>query len=304
VVDIFKWVARVRREPIVFVFHDVTDRDWFEDCIREIASVRKVLPLEEVASRRQKGSCALTFDDGMRSVSDLVHPVLREHKLPYTVFICTDVLGGGPVPWFTRIDHVAAAIGLQPLRREWRLVEDYVKTQSEVKVALKEIPLERILSGLARLEEVHEIAPLAPERVFMSPGQVSRLAAEGVSFGSHTHRHPILSKLSAKDQRHEIETSRDEVEKLAGIRPSQFAYPNGSKLDFDETTASILRASGFTHGYTTIQRHLSPSDEPFALPRIGLDAGDRLIRRAIKQSTPSLSRNHASERRIRARVKT
>jgi peptidoglycan/xylan/chitin deacetylase (PgdA/CDA1 family) len=302
VVDIFTLAARARRKPIIFVFHDVTDRAWFENCIREIASVRQVLPLEEVASRRERGSCALTFDDGRRSVSDVVHPVLSGHRLPYTVFICTDVLTGGPVPWFLRIGHLASAIGREPLCAEWRLSNEYVKTNSDLTVALKEIPLEQILSGLARLEEAHQIAPPAPESLFMSPGDVSRLAAEEVSFGSHTRRHPILSKLSAKDQRHEIETSRDEVEGLAGVRPSQFAYPNGSRLDFDEVTASILRASGFTHGYTTIQRHLSPRAEPFALPRIGLDGGDRLIRRAIKQSTPWLSRSYGSERRVRARV--
>jgi peptidoglycan/xylan/chitin deacetylase (PgdA/CDA1 family) len=301
--DVFKLIARVRREPIVFVFHDVTDRDWFEDCIRDIASVRQVLPLEVVASRREKESCALTFDDGRRSVSDVVHPVLSGQKLPYTVFICTDVLTGGPVPWFLRIPHLASAIGREPLLAEWSLSDEYVKTNSDLTVALKEIPLERILSGLARLEKVHGIAPPAPGSLFMSPGDVSRLAAEEVSFGSHTRRHPILSKLSAKDQRHEIETSRDEVESLTGIRPSQFAYPNGSRLDFTDVTAAILQASGFTHGYTTIQRHLSPNAEPFALPRIGLDGGDGLIRRAIKQSTPWLSRNHATERRLRSRVR-
>lgn len=300
---IFKSAARLRRKPIVFVFHDVTDRDWFEDCIREISWAREVLPLEEVASRRQEGTCALTFDDGRRSVPDVVHPVLRDHKLPYTVFICTDVLNGGPVPWFVRIDHLATAIGIEPLRWEWCLGEEYVKTRYELTIALKEIPFDWILSGLAHLEQVHGIDPPAPGPLFMSPGQVSRLAAEEVSFGSHTRRHPILAKLSAEDQRDEIETSRDEVEKLAGVRPTHFAYPNGSRFDFDESTVSILRASGFTHGYSTIQRHLSENDEPFALPRIGLDAGDSPLRRALKQLTPSLSRNHAVERRIRARVK-
>jgi peptidoglycan/xylan/chitin deacetylase (PgdA/CDA1 family) len=301
--DIFRWAARMQRKPIVFVFHDVTDRDWFENCIREISLIREVLPLEEVVSRRENGTCALTFDDGLRSVSDVVHRVLRDHKLPYTVFICTDVLTGGPVPWFMRIDHLAAAIDIEPLRTEWRLRRECVKTKYELTVALKEVPLDSILSGLARLEQAHGIGCPTADALFMSPEQVRRLAAENVSFGSHTRRHPILSKLSASDQRHEIETSRDDIEKLAGIRPSQFAYPNGSRLDFDQTTVSILRDSGFTHAYTTIQRHLSSNNEPFALPRIGLDAGDLLVRRAAKQLTPWLSRNHAVERRIRACVK-
>jgi peptidoglycan/xylan/chitin deacetylase (PgdA/CDA1 family) len=280
----------------------VTDREWFESCIREISSVRQVLPLQEVARDKGKGTCALTFDDGLQSVVDVAHPVLSERGLPYTVFLCTDVLTGGPVPWFMRIDHLTAAIGSDPLRAEWHLGEGNAKSSYEVKVALKEIPLDLILSGLARLEQVHGIAPPATQGLFMSPSDISQLSADGVCFGAHTHRHPILSTLSTADQRDEIETSRDEVERLSGIRPSQFAYPNGSRLDFDSSTESMLRASGFTNGYTTIQRHLSTSDEALALPRIGIEQGDGRIRRMLKQVTPEMSRNHAVEARIRART--
>src|SRR5205823_6208636 len=149
----------------------------------------------------------------------------------------------------------------------------------------------------------HRVSPPPPQRLFMNPAQIRQLAAEDVSFGSHTRRHPILSKLRIEDQRHEIETSRDEVEKLVGVRPSHFAYPNGSLLDFDGTTISILRASGFTFGYTTVQRYLSPSNDAFALPRIGIGS-DNLTRLAIKQLAPWVSPKHIVERAIRARVRS
>jgi peptidoglycan/xylan/chitin deacetylase (PgdA/CDA1 family) len=291
-----------RRRPIVFVFHDVSDREWFQDCVREISSTHEILPLEEVVSRRRPRTCALTFDDGLLSVSEVAHPVLSEHKLPYTIFICTDVLAGGPVPWFIRLQQLANVLGVETLRTEWHFREDCVRNERELAAALKEIPLDRILSGLARLEKAYEIAPPAPERLFMSPQRIQDLAAEKVSFGSHTRRHPILSKLSVQDQLREITVSRDEVERLVGIRPSHFAYPNGSRLDFDQTTVSILRSNGFTYAYTTIQRHLSRDDEPFALPRIGLEVGDSRLKRAMKQLTPWLSRSHTIERKIRVCV--
>ena len=297
------WLARVQRRAIVFVFHDVTDQAWFDDCINEISSTRQVVPLDEVATRRQPGTCALTFDDGRLSVVAVVHPVLRAHKLPYTVFVCTDVLMGGPVPWFVRIHHLAATVGIEPLRAEWRLGNRSGDTEYEVTVALKEIPFDRIVLGLSRLEAAHGTAPPAAEGLFMTSAHVGQLAAEGVSFGSHTRRHPILSRLSIEDQRHEIEASRDEVEKITGSLPSHFAYPNGSRLDFDDTTVSILQSAGFTHAYTTIQGHLAANDEPFTLPRIGVDAGDSRLRRGLKQLAPWLSRNHAKERKIRARMK-
>ena len=290
------------RRPIVFVFHDVNDQVWFEDCVLEISSTHEILPLEEVVSRRLPRTCALTFDDGRLSVSEVAHPVLSEHKLPYTVFICTDVLNGGPVPWFLRLQQLANVLGVEPLRSEWRFPKDCVRNEQELAIALKEIPLDRILSGLARLEKAHEVAPPASERLFMNARRIRDLAVENVSFGSHTHRHPILSRLSIEDQLREITVSRDGVEELVGIRPSHFAYPNGSRLDFDQKTVSILRASGFTYAYTTIQRHLSRDDDPLALPRIGLEVGDSRLKRAMKQLSPWLSRSHTIERKIRVRV--
>jgi peptidoglycan/xylan/chitin deacetylase (PgdA/CDA1 family) len=233
-------------------------------------------------------------------VVDVAHPVLAALKVPYAVFICTDVVMGGPVPWFIRLDHLASAIGFAPLPAQWHL-DGKVKTMEELTMAVKEIHLDRILAGIGRLEREHQVAAPPASCLFMTAADVRGLAAEGVSFGSHTRRHPILSKLTVEEQRQEIETSRDEVETLVGTRPSHLAYPNGSLLDFDRTTTSILRAAGFMFGYTTVQRYLSSSHDPFALPRIGMDAGDPM-RLAIKQIAPWLSRSHATERAVRARV--
>jgi peptidoglycan/xylan/chitin deacetylase (PgdA/CDA1 family) len=296
-------LARVQRRAIVFVFHDVTDRAWFDECISEISATSHVVSLDEVANRREAGTCALTFDDGRRSVADVAHPVLRARKLPYTVFVCTDVLMGGPVPWFVRVHHLADVIGIEPLRAEWHLAKERGYTEYELSVALKEIPFDRIVSGLSRLEATHGVTPPAPQGLFMTSAQVGQLSAEGVSFGSHTRRHPILSRLKIEDQRHEIEASRNDVEELTSFPPRHFAYPNGSLLDFDDTTVSILRSAGFTHGYTTIQRYLSPNDEPFTLPRIGVEAGESALHQRVKRLAPWLSRNHAIERKIRAHVK-
>src|ERR1700761_1227814 len=193
---ILRRLARMQRRPVVFVFHDVPDRQLFERCIGEIAASRQVLPLEAVARRREKNTCAITFDDGRRSVADVADPILAGAKLPYTVFVCTDVLLSGPAPWFVRVDQLADQIGLGPLRTEWGLGAEYTRTKEELTIALKEIPLDRIVAGLGGLERAHQLSARAPEPPFLSPADVVVLADKGVSVGAHTCRHPILSKLS------------------------------------------------------------------------------------------------------------
>ena len=294
-------LARLQRRPVVFVFHDVPDRKIFEDCISEISASRRVVPLEAVARSRENDTCAITFDDGRRSVVDVAHAVLAPAKLPYTVFVCTDVLTGGPVPWFVRADHLARTIGVEPLRRQWGLARDCVRTKYELVSALKEVPLDRILAGLTELEREYRLAAPAPQHLFMTREQVRMLAADGVSFGGHTCRHPILSKLGIDEQRREIEKGCREIERLAGSRPSHFAYPNGSPLDFDLATKTVLRNVGVSFGYTTVPGYVSRGGDPLAIPRIGLGS-EASMQRALKQLAPWLSRTHARERRVRARV--
>jgi peptidoglycan/xylan/chitin deacetylase (PgdA/CDA1 family) len=233
----------------------------------------------------------------------VVHPVLRRHKTPYTVFICSDVLRGGFVPWFVRADYLSTAIGPQPLRSEWNLPPEVARTKVHLIDALKEVPFESLLSGLGRLEQRHGIAPPSPSQLFLRSDEVSQLAAEDVSFQAHSHRHPILAELSLEDQRYEIEACQNEIERLSGTRPSHFAYPNGGPMDFNDTTVSILRANGFCYAYTTVQRHLSPADNAFALPRVGISPGDGATRRALREVAPWLSRSQAREAKVRTRVR-
>jgi hypothetical protein len=93
------------------------------------------------------------------------------------------------------------------------------------------------------------------------------------------------------------------VESVVGIRPTHFAYPNGTSLDFDDVTVSVLRDAGFTHAYTTVQRHLSSDDDPFALPRIGISTGEPPSLQAVKQLAPWLSQSQYAEAKIRMRMK-
>ena len=100
--------------------------------------------------------------------------------------------------------------------------------------------------------------------------QVRALAAGGVEIGCHTVSHPILSSLSAIRQREEIAGARDRIAEKTGLRPTLFAYPNGSERDFDERTIAILRAEGFTAACTTSRGPNRRGADPYRLKRISV----------------------------------
>jgi peptidoglycan/xylan/chitin deacetylase (PgdA/CDA1 family) len=301
-VTLFRTSLRLRSASVVWVFHDVPDANWFKQCIDEIVSTREVLPLSDLARNpSHPKACAITFDDGLRSVFDVARPVLREQQLPYTVFVCTDVLVSGPVPWFMRIAHLIDQLGLDQVRRRWDLDGRKARDKRYAITALKEIPFDLILEGLAELEKQHAISPPNPRALFMSDQEVRTLADEGATIGSHTHRHPILSLMSGQEQRLEVKKSAELIQSITGRRPTEFAYPNGTPLDFDEVTIAVVRGTGFDVAVTTTPRHVSQADDPLALPRIGLDQDDSPIRRALKNVAPSLSLSYLRERRRASR---
>jgi peptidoglycan/xylan/chitin deacetylase (PgdA/CDA1 family) len=294
---------RARRAPIIWAFHDVSDEEWFTRCIEDIISAREVLPLAEMARRPPRpDTCTITFDDGLRSILSVAAPVLSQYQLPYTVFVCTDVLAGGSVPWFLRVAHLTEELGLREVRSFWRLSEQPLRTKEELIIALKQLRFDLILEGVEALERRFSISPPKASELFLSSDDVITLSKAGVVFGSHTHRHPILSLLSVEEQSVEVEQSRGLITSLTGRPPIEFAYPNGSSLDFDRRTIGILRSLGFQLAVTTTQRHLTETADRFALPRIGISDGSSSLRRALAAVFPEVSLSHMRERRIRGRI--
>ena len=301
--DIVRATLRVHRDPIVWVFHDVPDKIWFERCVDEIQSARHVIPLTDlVRNRARRRVCAITFDDGRRSVLEIAHPILHSAGLPYTLFACTEVVTGGPVPWFLRASNLIDHVGVEPIIQRWQLIHERFRGKQDLIVGLREIPVDRIIEGLEELEQQYSITPPSPPTLFLSAEEVRTLSSTGVTIGSHTHRHPILSRLSAQDQKREIEKSVGLIENLTGRRPSEFAYPNGSPLDFNATTIAVLRGSGIQLAVTTIQGYVTSAHNPLALPRMGLSDGDSSLHRMLKNVAPSLSLSHLRERRLRIRA--
>jgi peptidoglycan/xylan/chitin deacetylase (PgdA/CDA1 family) len=287
---------RLRSASMIWAFHDVADAAWFERCIEEISSVRRVVPLTELATKpSSRNSCAITFDDGRKSVFDVARPVLGDRMLPYTVFVCTEVLTGGPVPWFMRAANLINHLGTLRVSQHWDLTQRKWHGKRDLIIALKEIPLASILKGLSVLEEQNGVTSPDPRSLFVSVEDLKVLASSGAVIGAHTHRHPILSRLSAEEQRFEVEESTKVIHSFTGIWPTAFAYPNGTPLDFDATTMAIIRRSGFRLAVTTSPKYLNSRDDPLALPRIGLDQNDFPARRFVKTVAPWLSINRRKE---------
>ena len=93
-------ISRFHKERgTIFMFHDVGGDDSYSFNITvdefkiflDKISSRKVVPLSDMY--KQEDGCFITFDDVPSSFYKNAYPILQEKKIPFTLFIATDLIG-------------------------------------------------------------------------------------------------------------------------------------------------------------------------------------------------------------------
>lgn len=247
-----------------------------------LAGVFNVLPLSEAISRLESGTlparaAAITFDDGYADNFTLALPVLREFRLPATVFVTTGFLNGGRMFNDTVIESVRrlegdtvdlGAIEIEDFNGIWPL-RDAAERRALVRHLLpifKYADPEYRGRMAARLETLLD-ARLSND-LMMTDEQVIELHRVGIEIGAHTVTHPILRNVSAGQAREEMEESKRHLEALLDSPVSMFAYPNGRwGDDYDGFHVDLARAVGFRAAVSTDRGSAGPATDLYRLPR-------------------------------------
>ena len=79
------------------------------------------------------------------------------------------------------------------------------------------------------------------ERVMLNWDEVRKMARNGITIGSHSHTHPILSRMPIQKAKEEILESKKIIEENLSIKVKHFAFPNGKQDDFNEELRTIVR---------------------------------------------------------------
>lgn len=242
-----------------------------------------VLPLAEGIERLQLNklpprSVVLTFDDGTYDFYKLAYPLLREYGFPATVYQTTYYCSH-PVPVFhlicsymlwTKRGQVLRATPSIGIVQDLRLGDPgamETATRQLVGFAEKEklttAQRNEVAGELARCLGI-DYSEITRQRILqlMTKEEIAELAAAGIKFELHTHRHRM-----PRDQelfRREITENRTFLEKVTGGNPHHFCYPSG---EYDSLFLPWLNEEGILSA-TTCEPGLATSrDEPLLLPR-------------------------------------
>jgi peptidoglycan/xylan/chitin deacetylase (PgdA/CDA1 family) len=104
--------------------------------------------------------------------------------------------------------------------------------------------------------------------------ELRRIAAEGMTIGSHSWTHRSMGSLSLDDVAEEAKRSRAALQERVGQPVLAYAYPYGTRADFSEAIAGRIAAAGYRAAFTAQHGPVRPGLDPFTLPRIKIEPGE------------------------------
>ncbi len=266
-------------------------RDW---CVIDLALFRKqllylrkhfdLLPFSEAVEKCLQGklnktAAVITFDDGYQNNYDIAFPLLKELNIPATIFLTTGFINTAKTHWSCRINETLAKTKYKEI--SWKKCTYRLDTAKDKTVAslsirndLKQLTHRKIESEVKQVIEILGEKPTlytdkhSPFRM-LDIQSIKKMQQSGlITFGAHTHSHPILNLLNRTDQFKQISRSLKNVEEFTGERCKIFSYPNGRKEDYSKETVELLKQCGVKLAVTTIDAHNHRSTPPLELRRI------------------------------------
>lgn len=225
----------------------------------------------------------VTFDDGLKDVVDHALPRLQRWGVPATIFCSTAPLMERAVLNVHRGHLLQARLGQERFRdaleralaehgpmaldsperlglRNLHVYDDEATRRFKVRLNF-EVPYAVLDAVLRQLTERfigsdEEIV----DRIYMTADDLRRCQDAGLQIGAHGHRHRVMSRLDAQEQRQEIAVSADYLRTGFGVTPLSWSYPWGFAGTWNETTTRLLQEHGFSSAMTMVRAIVKPAD--------------------------------------------
>lgn len=229
---------------------------------------------------------AITFDDGWKDTAEAAFPLAQRHQLPFTVFLCPDLVGQ-PVPFWpekvlrTWRKAVACPAEQQRLATIFARFSLSEKTEPVSRVVgeqlvarLKGLPAEERQKVVAEVTNGQRVAasrsPQDGIDATMNWEDVTRLSSQQIAIGSHTVNHELLTTLPNPQADREIRDAKQKIENRVHCECRLFAYPNGS---WSPQIRQLVEQAGYTHAFSNQPGVWTTSTDACLIPRVNIWEG-------------------------------
>ena len=230
----------------------------------------------------------ITFDDGYPDFLEHAWPVLRELRLPATLFVPTAFPGKqGSAFWWDRL-YAAIITSTEPEITDQKLGRLPLHTRQDREHSVRILQSHvKSLQHTEAMTWVDDLCRRLASQEIVTPGvlgweELKLLSEEGVTIGAHSRTHPLMTRISNEQVREEISGSQQDLENNLGKKLPIFCYPAGA---YNEATCSIAKDAGIMLGFSTRlgHNHIGSCD-PLCLRRINM----------TQRTTPTVLRGRLS----------
>lgn len=205
---------------------------------------------------------AVTFDDGWVDNAETAYPIAAQHHVPFVIFIVPTKTGTALPFWPERtaavLDRVHSVNGARRAVSLGKAIEE-----------LKALPAVERESRIRQMTgSGGALEPSAAVDKTMTWEQIAQLHACGVTFGSHTSSHEILTMIPAAQAEQEIVFSREAIQQKLGGSCELFSYPNG---DYSERVRELVAQAGYKFAFLNQEPGVWTRDcDPLLIPRVNV----------------------------------
>lgn len=262
-------------------------------------------------------SIVITFDDGYADNLHAALPLLQQFDIPATIFITSGAIGSQHDFWWDELASLLLKahplpgqldIIINGCHYSWQLggasqysQADYSKYRSwragqpppsmrqslylELWQLIYPLPVEAQGDVMTALRVWAGQDSNATHRTLNQNEIVELAQAEQIEIGNHTINHVPLSSLPPDLQRHEIQGSKTELEKIINQPVESFSYPFGKRHDYGPETISLVQESGISIACGNESGVVRSTADVFQLPRIHVPdcAGDEFEARVVSK---------------------
>ncbi|MBS3124374.1 polysaccharide deacetylase family protein [Candidatus Woesearchaeota archaeon] len=232
-------------------FHDPS-RNLFERCLKNLRknkcnfiSSEQVIEILQGKIELPSRAVWITLDDGWKGNITEVIPVIKQYKVPITIFVSTGPVESRLPFWFSTARRFEEKLPIKYRGKAlWKASEE---DRKRVIKELEENITEKRDPEAMSISEIKDIASLSL-----------------VTIGNHTMSHVIMNHCTFEEMRSEIKQSQAKIKKWTGKEANCFAYPNGN---FNQKVVGFMKESGFILAVTTKKDFISLNSNIYELSR-------------------------------------
>ena len=262
-------IDTIRVSPSLFEKHicflnkhyNVISLDQVIDCLRD----KQPFPEHAVA---------ITFDDGYLDNYEHALPVLNKYGATATFFVVSSVVKENAAFW---VGWLQNAINNCPQNNaiEERFANDNFDGSKQTLIDLISVQIntgnrqqrQKLLAEVAALVNCTPWHSAQAEDM-MGIGELRALAQAGMTIGSHTESHAIMSSLSDAAMTEELQNSKNDLEDLLQTEVNHLAFPNGpGVINCDARTARLAAKAGYRSAATSRRGVVRMDSDLHLLPR-------------------------------------